>query len=828
MSGLLQDLRYALRQLRKSPGFTAVAVLTLALGLTANATIFFMVNDFFLRPLPVKDPGRLVVIAQKIPQFELLLAHSYQDFLDFRRFAEGDGHEVPEMAKTFSGVMAYMETPVHLSRAGEATERAWIHLASDNYFSVLGAQPLLGRLFLPSEGRTPGADPIIVLTYDTWRKRFTAHPNIVGRQVKLNGLPFTVVGVTPPHFSGAAWGKDLSGFVPAMMAPQLSPAGGGLIFGRGDTGFFLMGRLQDGVNLEQARAATAVALARLVKDHADEHAPGTKAVVLRESMSRPSPYVANYTPLIVSSLMGMALLVLGITVANVANLLYARAADREREAAIRGALGASRWRLLRQFLAESVLLALGAGVVGTIATFSINPYLNKIFSTSSTAASADTGTDWRFFLFTFCASLAAGIVAGLLPALKATRRDVLPLLKEGTLTIAAGRHPLRSLLVIGQVAVSCVVLICAGLAVRSVQKLAHENLGFHSKNMFLASLDLGLQRYSDDQGRQFYAQLLEKVRALPGVRNASLAREVPFGSAADTRGGIHAEGQPASDGLQLTPCIAVEHSFLQTMGTRILEGRDFTARDGWNAPLVVIINQVLGRHLWPGQNALGKHLLIGRDSFEVIGVIEDMRFLAITDKARPLVFLPLEQNYRGAVSLVVRTEMDPMQLTLPVKKIVSQLDPDLPLYNIRTMDQQIAGSALGLAPLRFGSAIAGTQGLIALFLATLGLYGLISHSVKRRTHEIGIRLALGAKPGEMLRLLVGQGLRLVLVGIGLGLAAAFAVTRLLSSMLYGVRPTDLLTFGGVSVLLAGVAFLAAYVPARRAAKVDPMVALRYE
>jgi predicted permease len=584
------------------------------------------------------------------------------------------------------------------------------------------------------------------------------------------------------------------------------------------------------VSLEQARAATAVVMARLLKDYAPYHPPVAKAVVLRESMSRPSPFVVNYTSLIVSALMGLALLVLGITAANVANLLYARAADREREVAIRGALGATRWRLLRQLLAESMLLALGAGVVGTMAALSINPYLNMLISPGDMAPPADTGTDWRLFCFTCGASLVTGILTGLLPALKVTRLDVLPLLKEGTRTMAGARHPLRSLLVIGQVAVSCVVLICAGLAVRSVQKLSQVDLGFQAGNLFLASFDLGLQRYGDDQGRRFHAQLLEKVRALPGVRNASLAEHVPFDTGGGMRAGIRAEGQTATDNseFQPIPCLVVDHAFLEAMGTRILEGRDFTARDDAPAPRVVIINHVLARRLWLEENPVGKRLLIQGDSLEVVGEVGDIRFWAITDRARPLVFLPLAQNYRGNVTLVARAERDPAQLTLSVKQIVAQLDPDLPLYNIRTMEQQIAGSPLALMPLRFGTVIAGTQGMIALFLATLGLYGLISHSAKRRTHEIGIRLALGAKPSEMLRLVVGQGLRLVLVGVGMGLAAAFVLTRLLSSMLYGVCPTDLLTFAGVALLLAGVAVFASYIPGHRATKVDPMEALRYE
>jgi predicted permease len=826
---LIQDLRYALRQLRKSPGFTAVAAITLALGLTVNATIFVFINDLFLRPLPAADPGRLVMIAQKVPQSEMMFPFSYQDFLDFQRYAQGDGRDVPEMAKTFSGVMAFMEMPVHLSRTGEATERTFVHLVSGNYFTVLGAQPMLGRLFLPYEGQTVGADAIIDLTYETWRSRFASDPHIIGQVVKLNGLPFTVVGVTPRGFVGAEWGTALGGFVPATMLPRMTPDRGDLISDRGDTAFFMMGRLQSGASLEQARAASAIVMARLLKDYAGMHPLGAGAVVLRESMSRPSPFIANFTPLVISALACMALLVLAITVANVANLLYARAADREREVAIRGALGATRWRLLRQLLTESTLVALAAGVIGAVAAISLSPILYKLITPGEMAPPAETGTDWRLFVFTFVASLIAGVVAGLLPALKATRLDVLPLLRNSP-AIAGTRHRLRSLLVIGQVAISCVVLICAGLALRSVQQLSRVNLGFRADHLFLASVDLRLQRYSYDQGRRFQEQLLDKARALPGVHDASLADQLPFDTGGGMRAGIWPEGQTPTERQKFLNivCLSVDHAFLQTMGTRIVEGRDFTNRDDASAPHVVIINRVLAQQLWPNDDPVGKHLVLQRDHMMVVGVVGDPRVWTMTDTNRPLVFYPLAQNYQGNVTLVARTGMDPMQLAPSVKQIVAQLDPDLPLYNVRTMDQQIADSPMAMAPMRFGTVIAGAQGLIALFLAILGLYGLISHSVKRRTHEIGIRMALGAKRGKMLRLLIGQGLRLVLVGLSLGLAAAFAVTRLLSNVLYGVQPADVLTFAGVSLLLVGVAVLASYIPAHRAAKINPMEALRYE
>ena len=831
VSTLLQDIRYAVRVLAKSPGFTAVAVLTLALGLTVNATVFSVVNDFFLRPLPAKNPEQLVVIAQKSRAVsDMAFPFSYPDFLDFRRAVEGGERDSPDMPKTFSGLMAYKDEVVNLSRAGAGTERTFVHAASGDYFIVLGVQPFLGRLFLPSEGRQPGADPIVVLTYDAWRSRFASDPHIIGQPVKLNGVSFTVIGVTPPGFVGAAWGTALSGFVPATMLPQLSLAHGWLIGNRGASSVFMMGRLQPGASLDQAQAAVDVLMARLVANDPKQHAPQATAVVLRESMSRPTPGIATFVPLVVSALMTMALLVLAIAAANVANLLFARAADRQRELAIRGALGASRWQLLRQLLVESVLLALGAALVGMIAALCVIPSLSTIGPGGDFAPGLYTGADWRLFAFAFGIALVTGILAALLPALRATRLDVLPRLKEGAGTMAPARHLLRSTLVVGQVAVSCVVLTVAGLALRSLHNLSNVHLGFQPGNLLLASYDLGLQRYSADQGRRFHAQLLEKLRALPGVRDASLTDSVPFDVGGSLLGGVTAEGRPADDdaNFQSVASIVAEYTFLKTTGFRVIEGRDFSIRDDAAAPRVAIINQVLARHLWPGESPLGRRLSCQGDPLEVVGVVGEGRFWSITETARPLLFQPLAQNYRGKATLAVRTMGDPVRLASSVQEAVRGLDPDLPLHDVRTMDQQIARSPLALMPLRMGSLFAGAQGAIALLLAALGIFGLVSFAVTRRTREIGIRMAMGASRVDVIRLVTLQSLRLTSIGLACGLLLSLGLTRVLARVLYGVSPTDVTVFGGVVAVIVAMTVLACWLPARRAAKVDPMVALRCE
>jgi len=827
---MLTDLRYAFRQLLKSPGFTAVAVLTLALGLTINATVFTFVNDFFLRPLPAHNPDELVTIAQKSAKIPVPLSFSYLDFVDFRHSVEGTDSEHKEMAQTFTGLMAYMNMPVNLSRMGETTARTWVDAVSNNYFSILGVQPLHGRLFLPTEGLQPGADPIIVLTHESWRTRFAADPGIIGQPVKLNGVSFTVVGITPPGFVGASWGT-LSGFVPATMLREIAPERGGLLTGRGDLGFFMMGRLQPNASLAQARAAANVVMARLLKDYADYHAPQTNAVVRRESRSRPSPMVASFAPYIIGALAAMSLLVLAVAMANVTNLLFTRAADRERELAIRGALGASRRQLLRQLSVESLLLALGAGVVGTIAAIWINAYLSTLGFPGDYPPPAATGTDWRLFVFTFGASLVTGLLTGLLPALKATRLDLLPRLNEGTRTMANTRHPLRSLLVIGQIAISCVVLIVAGLALRSLQKLSHVNPGFKPEKLLLASFDLSVRRYTKEQGRQFQAQLLEQVRALPGVREASLGESVPFDATINRQGGVEAVGSPKQKeaDFDMIPCPRVDHRYMRTMGIPILEGRHFSDHDDRTTPGVVIINRALATRFWPGESPLGKRITIGGGSaLEVIGVVGEVRFESITNQARPILFLSLDQTYRHKATMIVRTDGNPMQLAPAIERIVRQLDPDLPFQDMRTMDQQMISSPLGLMPLRMGSMIAGAQGLIAMLLAAMGIFGLVSFAVTRRTKEIGIRMALGANALNTVWQVTRQSFKLTLIGLACGLLMAFGLTRALAKFLYEVSPTDIIVFGGVVLLIASITLLACWLPARRATQINPNEALRAE
>jgi predicted permease len=826
---MLSDLRYALRSLAKSPGFTVVAVLTLALGLSVNATFFTIGNDLFLRPLPADEPDRLVIIAQTGPTIDFQVPFSYPDIQDFRRFLDNDVAAMPDLARVFSGLMAYREQPVHLSRAGESTERAYLHATTENYFNVLGVQPYMGRFFLPTEGRTVGADPIIVLTYDTWAHRFGANPGIVGQAVKINGQSFTVIGVAPQGFFGASWGTALNGFIPITMVEQLQP---GNPLQRGSTCAFIMGRLNPGATVAQAGAAISVAYAQIMKNNPGYYLENARTVIMRESNSRPTPYIAHRMPIIMTALSALALLVLVVAIANVSNLLFARARSREGELAIRSAIGASRFQLVRGILAESIVLALMAGATGAIAALWLTPLLlSALPNPSGIAPAAPTGTDWRPFLFTVVASLLVGVATGILPALKASNALPLASLSNSKSSRASRRHPWRSLLVIGQVAISCVVLICAAMALRSFILLSHLPVGFTAENRTIASMDLDRQNYQAEQGRRFQTQLLERLRALPAVQEASLASNVPLDMSLSQNGGITPAGASDADRRSAPPVfkIVVEQKYFTTLGMRIVEGRDFTAHDGFGAPLVAVINQALAKQLFPGQDPIGRRISVQTQyEVEVIGVIEPTRFYNLTTDTSLLLFLPLEQHYQGNIAVILHAKDFAGPLGATINKTVHELDPDLPVYDVRTLYQQITDNFSGLTPWRIGAIMAGTQGGIALLLSAAGIFGLVAFTVTRRTREIGIRVALGASHSDVIRAVAMDSIILTLIGLALGVGAWFVLGHLLSKLLVGSGPTDNLIVGGVVMLVLLTTLTACWLPVRRALRINPIEALRAE
>src|SRR6266508_481389 len=815
---LWQDLRYGARMLMKSRGFTTAAVFTLALGISANITIFSIVSEYFFKPLPVKDPEQLVLVLQKNAVWNKPHGHSWLDFRDYR-----------ERLEVFSDMLAVAMGPAHLSVAGHQPDREWIEMVSGNYFSMLGVEPKLGRLFRREEGEKPGADPIVVLSYDYWQRKFGGDPSAVGKTINVNGHPFTIVGVTPETFGSAQWRLAPRAFVPASMMGQIHPDGDKWLQGRAAVVFKVMARLKPGVTVAQAGAAVEKVARHLASEYPDEHKEA-KVFVAREQYCRPEPTFVEFMPVVGSVFMVMVGLVLMIACANVANLMFSRAVARQKEMGIRTAVGANRWRLIRQLLAESILLAVIAGVIGSVLAHWSGRLLTLMPSgAGGVPIRADSNWDWRVFAFTFLMSLLAGVLTGLAPALRATRFDLQTTLKEGGgALLASGRRLFRSGLVISQVAICVVVLIAGGLFVRSLQQVAGASLGFRTDHLLLASLDLGLQGYDEARQKQFHRQLLDRLKDLPGVRSASLASNVPFGYDFEIALIAPEEKAGDKDSFMTAHASYVTPEYLTTVGGAVLSGRDFTQFDSEASMKVAIINATMAERLWPGQDALGRRFKWGADAefWQVVGVARNARYVMIGEEPRPFFYAPLAQRHASPVTLHLWTAGDPAAGAPAVRDVLRQMDADLPIYNVRTMEEHLNDSAFAVMPLRFGAVLAGAQGLLGLLIAAMGLYGVVSYVVSQRTREIGVRVALGARRFDILRLVVRDGLRLTLIGLAIGLLISLGFTAILTKVLYGLMPAATPVFAAVVVLLAGVAMLACYLPARRATKVDPMVALR--
>ena len=823
MSALFQDFRYGARMLVKQPGFTFVAVLTLALGLAVNSTILGMIEAFFFEPLPVKDAQRLVIVMQKTDVVEFPHGLAWLDFKDMR-----------ERVAPFEDALALMVSPANLGAAGQTPDRTWIEYVSGNYFTMLGVPAALGRTWGAGEGEQPGADPVVVLSQQYWQRQFGGDPSLIGRSITLNGQPVTVLGVMPETFSGAQWSIASGAWVPAPMLPQLLEGGQGLLENREAPAFKVMARLKPGVAPAEARAAVEVAVQQLSVEHARQHRP-SQVLVVPEMRSRPEPSFSQFMPYAAAVFMGLVLVVLAIACANVANLMFSRALSRQKEMGVRAALGASRWRLLRQLLVESVLVALLAAVVGSLFAQGFGSLLSGFSPGGDIPVRTDTSWSWRVFVATLVLAVGAGVVTGLVPALRATRLDLQGVLKEGGGAAPGSlRHRFRSALVIGQTALCVTVLVCGGLFLASLRRVAQQDLGFRPERLVMASVDLGLQRYSEEQGQRFYAQLTDRLAAMPGAKSVALGARVPFDYFMALND-VAAEGRTstdptAKDGYFPAGFCQVSTNYLRTLGVTLLQGRDLEARDDAQAPRVVLINQILARRLWGEESPLGKRLRFGRgdDLREVVGVVRDGKYFLLGEEPRSFVYLPLAQHYSPSATLHVRTDGEPLALVPAIRQALADLDPNLPIYNVRTMEEHLRQSALALMPLRMAATLAGVQGLLGLGLAVMGIYGVVAFVVSQRTREIGIRMALGARRMDVLRLVVRDGWNLTLVGLGIGLALALLLALGLSRLLYGLNPMNLPVFAGVALVLAAVALLACYLPARRALRMDPVVALRAE
>jgi len=815
MDSLIKDIRYAVRGLIKHPGFVAIAVITLALGIGANTAIFSLVNTVLLRSLPVDRPGEIVSVSIR-GKDDSFSAFSYPNYTDFR-----DRNDV------LSGMLVYRFVPVALSRSG-ANERIWGYEVSGNYFDVLNVKAIRGRTFLPEEDKTANSNPVVVISYDCWQRRFGGDPDLVGKDVLLNNHQFRVIGIAPQGFKGTEVIYSPELWVPAAMIEWVEP-GATWLNKRDSKNFFAVGRLKPGVSARQAESALELLCQQLAKEYPDSN-EGQSIKVGPTGFIIPDlrGAVVSFTWVMMAAV-GLVLLV---TCTNLAGLMLARATDRRREIAIRLAMGANRLRLIRQLLTESILLSFIGGTAGVLLAIWIVKALLALKPPIDFPLAMNIEMDWRVLLFSLTVSLAAGAIFGLAPALQATRPNLTNTLKDTAAQGGAARTRLRSVLVVAQISISLVVLIAAGLVVRSLQQLQTMNPGFEPRYALAMSFDLGLQGYDEARGQQFYRQLMDRVRSLPGVESAAISDYIPLSLNFNSRN-VFVEGKPVERGenVPLTMVSSVGPAYFKTMGTPIVSGREFTEQDQEKSEQVAIVNETFVRRLLPELQTVGD--AVGRrfswradgPMRRIVGVAKAGKYFNIAEDPRMFVWTPMSQDYSSTGIVVVRTTSNPEAMFGPVRGQVQSLDPNLPLFDVNTLNVHMR---LALFPARVAATVLGVFGLVALMLAAIGVYGITSYAVAQRTHEIGVRLALGAQLGDVLKLVLRQGLKLTIIGAAIGLLGAYLATRAITSVLYGVSATDPLTFGFVSLLLVAVALLACYVPARRATKVEPLVALRNE
>ncbi|MDQ3175213.1 MAG: ABC transporter permease [Acidobacteriota bacterium] len=816
MKSVWQDLRFGFRMLWKSRGFTIVAILSLAIGIGATTTIFSLINALLLRPLPVAEPSRLVNVHSTSPDGSSFHSFSYPDYVDYR-----------DQSGVFDGLAAYTINTYSLNTGGQS-ERIFGIVVSENFFTVMGVRPGLGRLFTAAEDRSASGEPVAVLSHGYWRRRFGGDPSIVGRTLLLNGHAYEIIGIAPPKFTGprVAFAPDI--YVPVWTQPLAFPRGAEWLKNRQAGSLEIVGRLKPDATVQSAQANLVSIVQRLAEEFPDSHRG--KGVEVRPTNTG---FGQMEGPLIgfMSVLMGVVGLVLLIACANVAGLALSRTAMRRKELAIRLAMGARRSRIIRQLLTESTLLFVLGGATGLVLAVWLTDLLLAFKPPVPFTIELDLGLDWRVLSFTLLVSLLTGLIFGLAPAIQASRPDVLPALKDETAGGSFHRMRLLSLFVVGQVAVSLVLLVSTGLFLRSLQHARALNPGFNPENVLNAGFDLSIQGYDEAKGRRFYQQLIERISSMPGVESASLARNVPL-NGSNMELGINVEGHEPPNGRRSfdTDFNAVSPKYFASLGIPLLRGRDFNKADKKESPSVAVINEMMADRFWPGQDALGKRLFLGPladgTPLEIVGIVKDGKYRTLGEDPRPYLYLAFEQEYSPQMTLHLRTARgNAAHVLAGLREEVAQMDRSVPLLDVMPLTQAIGVS---LIPIKVAATLAGLFGLVGVLLAAVGIFGVVSFAVAQRTREIGIRIALGAQARDVLMLIVGQGMRLALAGIPVGLLAAIAVSRLLASLLYGISATDAVTFVGVALLLALVALIACYVPARRATRVDTLVALRYE
>jgi predicted permease len=812
MGAWLQDLRYSLRSLRKSLGLTCVVILTLGLGIGFNTAVYSVVNAFLLRPLPVKDPGQLVVLAARDKHTEVPHGMSFPDYRDYRGLTD-----------VFSGVLARREFTFATNwKRNHRTDRIWVDAVTPNYFQLLGVSAALGRTFQPDETR----QPIAVLDHTCWREKFGADRDILGQTINLDGHPLTVIGVAPEGFQGTQVAMRPDIYVP-LQAPALSGLTPERLEQRDAHELRLLARLKPGVSIAQARAAVNLLAAQLAAHYPDTN-KGVAVITIPERFARPEPQVSEALPVISVASMAIVGLVLLIACANIANLLLVRATARGKEMALRSAVGASRLRIVRLLLTESLVLGVLGGGTGVAVAYAVIRVMHSRPPSVDLPVYMDWSPDGRVLVFATVVALLTGILCGLVPALEVSRPDLATALKEGAGRATGSKRRLNSLLVGGQVGVSMLLLIVAGLFIRGAQKAQEVDLGFDRNNLQLLSVDLAKQNYDQIHGREFIRRLLEEIQAIPGVRGASVAKWIPFefqGSEA-----VFSEDQAASRRTETLSVFSntVGEDYFRVMGIPVLNGRAFDKHDDDTAPRVAVINEALASRLWPRQDPLRRKIrLAGGDVVQVIGVVKTGKYAFLNEPPRPYMYLAFRQNYGAPAIFHVRTAGMPPLLVPAVRQAIRALDPDLPVYNVKTMREHLENGYV-FSGIILGGTMSGLFGAIGLALASIGLYGVVANTVSQRTREIGIRTALGASGASILRLTMRESMMLAAAGIVAGFAGGLAAARFLKSVLFSVDPADWKTIGVVVAALAVVAAVACLAPARRAAKVDPLVALRWE
>jgi putative ABC transport system permease protein len=822
MNTLFQDVRYGARMLLKSPAVTLIVILALGLGIGANTAIFSVLNAVVLRPLPFDHPDELLFLNERSPVLDEM-SIAYPNFSDWRN----QNH-------VFEEIGVYNRNSYNLTGYGEV-ERILTAQCSADLFSALRANALIGRVFTNDEDK-PGASPVVVLSYALWQRRFGGQTSILNQALTLNGKSYTVIGVMPPDYAFPTRVEMWVPVGPLSADPNWQQRGN-------HPGLYGVGRLKPSVTQAQAQADMNNIAANLNKQYPDSNA--SNGIRLRTMME---VLVGDTVKQTLWILFGAVAFVLLIACANIANLLLARATGRRKEMAIRAAMGAGRWRIARQLLTESLLLAFVGGGLGlVIARLAIKFIL--FISPTAIPRSREITVDWRVLAFTLGISVLTGILFGLVPALHAGEVDVSETLKESGRGTSA-RHWLRSSLVIVEVATTMVLLIGAGLMIRSFYRLENVNPGFSYENLTSFTVSLPQKKYTrEEQRSQFFNRLVESIRTLPGVQSAAAASGLPLGNNGwQTSFIVDGRPAPAPGDTPLMEACTVTPDYFRAMNIPLLHGRYFNEHDdrsfaagkdyrGMNdgermiaGTNVIIIDEEFAKRYWPNEEAVGKRIRFGSDSkapsLEVVGVVGRVKMEGLDqDSNRVQGYFSFSQVPLWGMTVVIKTNGDPNQLITAARNQVKTLDPDQPIYNIRTMDE-IRGESV--APQRLNLTLLTIFASIAFVLAIVGIYGVMSYSVTQRTHEIGIRMAIGAQPRDVFRMILGQGMMLTVIGLAAGLVGAFALTRLMASMLFGVKPTDPATFGGVAVLLTVVALIACYVPGRRATKVDPVISLRYE